>query len=98
MVERASDLTPCAAALAVALAIAASPAATAAENERCFGVALAGQNDCAAGPGTTCAGTAVNDYQGNAFKIVAKGTCVGMTLPDDRVGSLAPLARDLPQT
>lgn len=40
--------------------------------EKCYGVAKAGQNDCAAGPGTTCAGTSVRDYQGNAWKLVAK--------------------------
>ncbi|WP_431495425.1 BufA1 family periplasmic bufferin-type metallophore [Pseudomonas brassicacearum] len=43
--------------------------------EKCFGVALAGKNDCAAGAGTTCAGTAKMDYQGNAWKSVPKGTC-----------------------
>ncbi|HBB82770.1 MAG TPA: hypothetical protein DC031_05735, partial [Sulfitobacter sp.] len=41
--------------------------ATAASQEKCFGVSLAGENDCAAGPGTTCAGTSVTDYQGNAW-------------------------------
>ena len=46
-----------------------------AATEKCYGVALAGQNDCAAGPGTTCAGTSVRDYQGNAWKLVAKGSC-----------------------
>ena len=44
--------------------------------EKCFGVALKGDNDCFAGAGTTCAGTSTVDYQNNAFKIVAKGTCV----------------------
>ena len=43
--------------------------------DKCFGVALKGDNDCAAGAGTTCAGTAVADYQGNAWKYVPKGTC-----------------------
>ena len=43
--------------------------------EKCFGVALKGKNDCAAGAGTTCAGTSTRDYQGNAWKLVAKGTC-----------------------
>ncbi|AMZ72287.1 MULTISPECIES: DUF2282 domain-containing protein [Pseudomonas] len=43
--------------------------------EKCFGVALKGKNDCAAGAGTTCAGTAKMDYQGNAWKSVPKGTC-----------------------
>ena len=44
-----------------------------ADKERCYGVSLAGQNDCAAGPGTTCAGTSTRDYQGNAWKLVPKG-------------------------
>jgi uncharacterized membrane protein len=49
--------------------------------EKCYGVALKGQNDCYAGAGTTCAGTSTVDYQGNAFKVVAKGTCVAMQTP-----------------
>ena len=52
--------------------------------EKCFGVSLAGQNDCAAGPGTTCAGTSKVDYQGNAWKLVPAGTCVTMELPAGR--------------
>jgi uncharacterized membrane protein len=65
--------------------------------EKCFGIALKGQNDCAAGPGTTCAGTSTIDYQGNAFKLVPKGTCVSMTAPGDRMGSLEALMRDVPK-
>ncbi len=49
--------------------------------ETCFGVALKGQNDCFAGAGTTCAGTSTADYQGNAFKLVAKGTCTTIQTP-----------------
>ena len=49
--------------------------------EKCFGVALKGQNDCYAGAGTTCAGTSTVDYQGNAFKLEAKGTCTTMQTP-----------------
>ena len=67
-----------------------------AANVKCYGVSLAGQNDCAAGPGTTCAGTSTVDYQGNAWKYVEEGTCVSMALPGDRSGSLEPLSRDLP--
>jgi len=63
--------------------------------EKCFGVALAGKNDCAAGPGTTCAGTSKVDYQGNAWTLVPKGTCETMALPGGRKGSLTPLKRDL---
>ncbi len=67
---------------ATALTLAASPAnAQAANQEKCYGVALAGKNDCAAGPGTTCAGTSKVDYQGNAWKLVAKGTCTTMQTP-----------------
>ncbi len=58
--------------------------------EKCYGVALAGKNDCAAGPGTTCAGTAKADYQGNAWKHVPKGTCVSIKTPKG-MGSLAPI-------
>ncbi len=43
--------------------------------EKCYGVALKAKNDCAAGPGTTCAGTSKVDYQGNAWKMVPAGTC-----------------------
>ena len=68
--------------------------------EKCYGVALAGQNDCAAGPGTTCAGTSKVDYQGNAWKLVPAGTCATMELPAAsdgmaRAGSLEPLKRDM---
>ncbi|HEV7371100.1 DUF2282 domain-containing protein [Arenibaculum sp.] len=86
-----------AASLTTALAGLAAPA-HAQETEKCYGVALAGQNDCAAGPGTTCAGTSVIDYQGNAWKAVPAGTCTTMMLPGDRMGSLEALERDLPQT
>ena len=59
--------------------------------------ALAGKNDCAAGAGTTCAGTSKVDYQGNAWTLVPAGTCAAIELPDRRVGSLEALDRDLPQ-
>jgi len=65
--------------------------------EKCYGVALKGKNDCAAGPGTTCAGTSKIDYQGNAWKLVPKGTCTTMELPDGRKGSLTALTRDAPK-
>ncbi len=58
--------------------------------DKCYGVSLAGKNDCAAGPGTTCAGTSKMDYQGNAWKYVAKGTCATMKTPKG-MGSLAPV-------
>ena len=52
-----------------------------AKMEKCFGVAMAGHNDCKAGPGTTCAGTSTLDYQGNSWKLVPAGTCTGIDTP-----------------
>ncbi|NJS15641.1 MAG: DUF2282 domain-containing protein [Sphingopyxis sp.] len=67
------------AALSAAAAIAATPATAAAgAKEKCYGVSLKGKNDCAAGPGTSCAGSSTVDYQGNAWKYVEEGTCVKM--------------------
>lgn len=60
------------------------------EKEKCYGVAKAGENDCAAGPGTSCQGTSVVDYQGNAWKYVDKGTCLEIETPNGR-GSLEPI-------
>lgn len=59
----------------------AQDAKPAAEKERCYGVSMAGKNDCAAGPGTSCAGTAKMDYQGNAWKNVPAGTCTSIKTP-----------------
>ena len=59
--------------------------------EKCYGIAKAGQNDCKAGAGTSCAGTAKMDYQANAFKNVPKGTCVTIKTPKG-TGSLVPKA------
>lgn len=86
----------------------ATPALAQDGAEKCYGVSLAGKNDCAAGPGTTCAGTSKVDYQGNAWTLVKKGTCESasptlikdsmetmMELPDGRKGSLTPLDRDM---
>lgn len=89
-------------ALAVTAALAAHAAAADTPQEKCFGVALAGQNDCAAGAGTSCAGTSKVDYQGNQWKLVPKGTCLTLDLPKmmdgtARSGSLTPLTRDVPQ-
>jgi uncharacterized membrane protein len=58
--------------------------------EKCYGVAKAGENDCKAGAGTSCAGTSKVDYQGDAWKHVAKGTCVTMKTPTGGMGSLTP--------
>jgi uncharacterized membrane protein len=83
-------------AVAAAVSSYAAAPAQAQAKEKCYGVSLAGKNDCAAGPGTTCAGTSKVDYQGNAWTLVDAGTCTTMQLPDGRMGSLEPLTRDLP--
>ncbi|MBV8623374.1 MAG: DUF2282 domain-containing protein [Herbaspirillum sp.] len=64
----------------VAMAQTQQPAKPAAM-EKCYGVAMAGQNDCKAGEGTTCAGTAKMDYQPNAWKNVPAGTCTSIKTP-----------------
>jgi uncharacterized membrane protein len=90
-------------AVAAAVATAAASMATTASaaNVKCYGVALAGENGCAAGPGTSCAGTSTVDYQGNAWKLVAEGSCETMELPAQadgsmRKGSTEELTRDIP--
>ena len=60
--------------------------------EKCYGISLAGRNDCAAGPGTTCAGTSRVDYQGDAWTLVPKGTCETIRTPYG-LGSLQPVRR-----
>ena len=88
---------------AVATAVASQIAAPAdaQAQEKCYGISLAGENDCAAGPGTTCAGTSTVDYQGNAWTFVPAGTCSDVEVPamadgTAREGSLEELTRDLP--
>jgi len=74
-------------AMGAALTLAAAPvAAQSADKEKCFGVALKGKNDCAAGPGTSCAGTSKVDYQGNAWSLVAKGSCGKTASPKSASG------------
>ena len=76
MTHATTKLPAIALALALGAAFTALPAtAQSADKDKCFGVALKGKNDCAAGPGTTCAGTSKVDHQGNAWSLVPKGTC-----------------------
>jgi uncharacterized membrane protein len=89
---RVSKGSALAATLCAAMAAGVAAAAEEADDakmEKCYGVAKAGQNDCAAGPGTSCAGTATKDYQGNAWKLVEAGTCETIETPDGK-GSLTP--------
>ena len=83
---------------AFALAALAAGAARAAEEqanadkpkmEKCYGVAMAGQNDCA-GAGTSCAGKAKADYLGDVWKSVPAGTCTSIKTPKG-TGSLTPI-------
>jgi uncharacterized membrane protein len=88
-----------AAAFGIAAATAAGTAAAQESEknmEKCYGVALAGENDCAAGPGTTCSGTSTIDYQSNAWKMVPKGTCIQIETPQGK-GSLQSSDRNIPQ-
>jgi uncharacterized membrane protein len=85
------NATAIAAVLVSALAAGATTAhaATKAPMEKCFGVSHAGKNDCAAGAGTSCAGTSKVDYQRNAWKLVPAGTCTKIKTPKG-FGSLTP--------
>ena len=90
-------------AVTAALTAHTTTAAHAGAKEKCYGISLAGQNDCAAGAGTTCAGTSTVDYQGNAWTLVDAGTCAEIELPamadgTPRVGSLEEQDRDLPSS
>lgn len=80
-----------AAAALVSTAAMAGPVKPQPNKEKCYGISLAGKNDCAAGAGTTCAGTSKRNYQGNAWKYVAKGTCASIKTPKG-AGSLKPIA------
>ena len=76
MSQASHKLPAVALALALGAAFIALPAAAQmADKDKCFGVALKGKNDCKAGAGTTCAGSSKVDFQGNAWSLVAKGTC-----------------------
>jgi uncharacterized membrane protein len=93
-------------AFATALSVAAtSPAEAQGAREKCYGISVKAKNDCAAGAGTTCAGTSKVDYQGNAWTYVPAGECAKYSskmegkfmLPGDRLGSLVALTRDMPK-
>ena len=90
MNRTALTLSAAALALSASAAFAQNAGDAKPAKERCYGVAKAGQNDCAAGPGTTCAGTSKTDYQGNAWKYVPAGTCTSMKTPTG-MGSLMPI-------
>ncbi len=66
--------TALAAALALPLAVAATQARAEGENEKCYGVAAAGKNDCQTAT-SSCAGTSTVDRAADAWIYVPAGTC-----------------------
>jgi len=82
-------------ALATALTLLSAPASAQTmggekpNKEKCYGVSLKGQNDCAAGANTSCAGTSKVDYDPSIWKYVPKGTCETIKTPNG-AGSLKP--------
>jgi uncharacterized membrane protein len=58
--------------------------------EKCYGVALKGQNDCASKGVNSCAGQSKADYEGTAWKYVPKETCETIKTPNG-TGSLHPI-------
>lgn len=87
--NRISSITALASALAGAVSLlSAAPALAQDSKEKCYGISLKGQNDCAAGA-HSCAGTGTIDYDGQSFKLVPKGTCVAIATPKGK-GSLEP--------
>lgn len=83
-------ITGIALAAGISLGLSAPAAAQSGGKEKCYGVAKAGENDCSAGPGTSCAGTSTRDYQGDAWKLVDAGTCEKIETPNG-TGSLEPI-------
>jgi uncharacterized membrane protein len=81
--------------LLTALSLASAPVQADDAKEKCFGVAMAGKNDCAAAGSNSCAGQSKMDYDKAAWKLVPKGSCetTMIKLPDgtERAGSLKPI-------
>ncbi|WP_340693027.1 DUF2282 domain-containing protein [Hyphomonas sp.] len=63
--------------------------------DKCYGIALAGENDCKAGKGTSCEGTSTVDFQGNSWTFAPKGSCDFIVSPDGPA-SLNELDRNTP--
>ena len=91
MTPNKTTLSALAVVAALAVASAAQAQSAAKPMEKCYGISKAGKNDCKAGPGTSCAGSSTRDYQGNAWKLVAKGTCLTTKTPKGH-GTLEPQA------
>lgn len=83
--SKATTVTALAIAIGAAVAATSMPA-SAGETEKCYGVSHKGKNDCQGGPGTTCAGTAKKDFQGDAWQKVPAGTCEKTPSPTSPTG------------
>ncbi|MCG6859456.1 MAG: DUF2282 domain-containing protein [Salaquimonas sp.] len=68
-----------ASALSAGSAFVTATGAAAADQEKCYGVALKGQNDCAAGA-HSCQGQSTMDFDPDSFKLVPAGTCLSMDM------------------
>jgi uncharacterized membrane protein len=80
MTDHTASATALALALGTALTLAQTPASAhmdqaVAGKEKCYGVALKGGNDCASGPGTSCAGTSTADQRGSDWVQLPAGSC-----------------------
>ena len=87
MINRTPTATLAAAVAAAALMSSGANAQTAnTDKEKCYGISMAGKNDCAATGNNSCAGQSKVDYDTKAWKSVAKGSCVTMevTLKDGK--------------
>ncbi len=99
MSKKIASAAVVAGAVAAAVTMAATATPAFAAKMKCYGVSKAGKNDCAAGPGTTCAGTSKVDYQGDAWKYVETESCESLTFEVDGAtlkGSSEPLDRNIP--
>lgn len=61
--------------------------------DKCYGIALAGENDCKAGAGTSCEGTSTVDFQANAWTYAPRGSCEFIVTPEGPA-SLAEIQRE----
>jgi uncharacterized membrane protein len=82
-----------------ALLLAGAAGMAAAQEERCYGVARAGENDGL--DRREAPGTSTVDFQGNAWVAVPAGSCLTTAVPvqpdgTPRRGALEPLDRDAP--
>lgn len=86
--NKTMGLTAMAVASALTSALMLSAPGNAAAKEKCFGIAMKGQNDCAAGS-HDCKGMSKVDFDKASFKLVPKGTCTSMVVKGHK-GRLKP--------